>query len=226
MPTDSSEGQSTTPFTVRVWSTKGIDFWSLLSAILIKAQPDSILELGGGRSTTFLADYGARYRKRSVTFEQSEEWHRKIHADLGAMGLTSKHVHHLPLDQTLTPPWYDLARARALLGSRAFDFVFVDGPQGGGRRNVEGQKLIVHAARAARLIVVDDTHRPYNLELFNQLAERFPPDGHFHYRYRNNWLAIGAGEWAPLVQECFGFLGMSFQRTPAPTSEAKGPADD
>jgi hypothetical protein len=42
---------------VKIWATKGVHFWTLLGAILLKVRPDSILELGGGRSTTVLADY-------------------------------------------------------------------------------------------------------------------------------------------------------------------------
>lgn len=212
---------------VKIWATKGVHFWTLLGAILIRTRPDSILELGGGRSTTVLADYAFRSRVRCVSVEQSDLWFRKIVSDLGFMHVRGVHVHHVPV--TRLPgeaPWYDFQAMEKLLGGRAFDFVLVDGPQGGARRNPRGQALIAKAARDARILMVDDVHRPYNLACFEDLAARFPPDGRFFYRYGRNLIAIGAGECREAVRSCFDFLGLPYLAAPAAGDISEGGEDD
>jgi hypothetical protein len=201
------------PSEVKVWATKGIHFWTVFGAILVKARPESILELGGGRSTTLLADYAFRTRIRSITIEQSEVWYRKIVSDLQFMSVRGTHVHHVPVTRPDKDwPWYDFEATQRLLGERTFDLVSVDGPVGDARRNRRGQALVAKAARDARLIVVDDLHRPYNLDYFNELTARFPAHGRFfhHYGGGGNVIGIGAGEWAGLVRSCFEFLEIPF----------------
>jgi len=206
---------------VPIWATKGVAFWGLLAALLVRLGPESILELGGGRSTTFLADYGARHRKLAVTIEQSEVWHAKIVSDLAFMGLRRHHVHHVPLDPAMTPPWYEEARVRAILKHRAFDMVFVDGPQGEARRNRQGTAIVARAAREARLVIVDDVHRSYNDAVFRRLAARMPPDGIFYWRYGRNLLAIAAvAAWAPVVADAFEGLGLAYARSAVPEAAA------
>lgn len=192
----------------RVWATKGIAFWAVLSAILVKARPESLLELGSGRSTTFLADYAFRFRKRFVSIEQDAAWHAKVAEDLRCMNVKGSYVHHVPLDTRETPPWYDREKLAAATGDKAFDLVFVDGPQGAGRRNPEGRKAVRRACRAARLIIVDDVHRPYNLTMFRELAQkRFPTGGVAYHRYANNVIGLAAAEeWKGLLTGCFDFL--------------------
>lgn len=214
----------------RIWATKGPEFWALLSAILLHTKPETILELGGGRSTTFLADYAWRNKKRMVTFEQSEEWYRKISEDLRCMGITREIAYHLPLDETSIPPsrpfWYDYTRARRLIGRAVWDLVFLDGPQRNARRNPRGQELIAKAAREARLIIVDDVHRDYNMTQFMELARRFPPDGLFFYGYSRNRLGIAAGEWAPIVRSCFEFLAIPYSQDATAVVDVNAGDDD
>jgi predicted O-methyltransferase YrrM len=213
------------PSEVKIWETKGIHFWTVFGAILVKARPESILEFGGGRSTTLLADYASRARIRSVTIEQSEVWYRKIVSDLQFMSVRGTHVHHVPLTRPdADVPWYDFEAAQRLLGERAFDLVFVDGPVGESRRNRRGQALVAKAARDARLIVVDDLHRPYNLAYFNELTARFPAHGRLFHRYPvgQNVIGIGAGEWAGLVRSCFEFLEIPFSTELTEGNKAEG----
>jgi hypothetical protein len=211
------------PGETKIWATKGLAFWALLSAILVKTRPESLLELGSGRSTTFLADYAFRWRKPLVSVEQSEVWWRKAVADLRFMHVRGEHVHHVPVVKPRgEPPWYHLETMRRLLDGRRFDFVFVDGPQGGARRSPSGQAMVLEATEAARLIIVDDVHRPYNLELFEQLAERMPPEGRFFYRYGDNVLAIAADEHRTVVEACFRFLELDYDTT----APAGGSDDD
>lgn len=196
---------------VPIWSTKGVPFWALLSAILVKAQPKSILELGSGRSTTFLADYAFRARIRCLSIEQSEIWHRKVSNDLRFMHVLGDYVHHVPVTRPAgRQAWYDLERMQQLIRRRAYDLVFVDGPQGGARRSRSGQALLKRASRNSRLIIVDDVHRAYNLTFFNELAARFPEDGRFFYRYNKNCVAIAADEGRNVVRSCFDFLDLPY----------------
>jgi hypothetical protein len=213
-PVGEPSSEAADPSSVRLWGTKGIAFWALLSAVLIKARPESILELGGGRSTTFLADYAFRHRKRCVTVEESEVWFRKISDDLRFMGVRGSYVHHVPIASGDPPVWYEEEAARRAIGGRPYDMLFLDGPQGAGRRNRRGQAIVERVSRDARLIIVDDVHRPYNAEVFRRLAARFPPQGLFYYAYGRNWLAMGAAEeWANLVASCFAFLDLPYSRT-------------
>lgn len=212
------------PADMVIWTTQGVRFWTLLGAILVKARPNSILELGSGRSTTFLADYAFRARIRSVSIEQSEIWYRKVTNDLRFMSVSGKYVYHVPVSRDAEgQTWYDIDTMKQLLRGRAFDMVFVDGPEGKARRSVNGQAVVRRAARNARLIIVDDVHRPYNRSFFNKLAARFPEDGRFFYRYNSNCVGIAAGEWRGLVRSCFDFLGMAHTPT-FPDESAKQPA--
>ncbi len=231
LPTQEPAGPPAGDRPSKVWATKGIAFWAVLSSILVKAQPDSLLELGSGGSTTFLADYAFRYRKRFASIEQDAAWHAKVVEDLRCMNVKGAYVHHVPLDAAETPPWYDRARLQAAAGDKPWDLVFVDGPQGAGRRNAEGRKVIRRAARAARLLIVDDVHRPYNLALFEALSrQRFGGDAVFH-RYANNAIAIAATEeWRGIVTGCFDFLGVPWSPTmpeiPKPAGKAKESDDE
>lgn len=206
------------PSAVRIWGTKGISFWALLSAILIKARPTSLLELGSGRSTTFLADYAFRNRAQFVSIEQSEIWHRKAVADLQFMKVKGAHVHHVPISQPDgEPPWYDVDEVNRLVGKHAFDFVLVDGPVGDARRSPSGKALIARAARRARLVMVDDVHRHYNDVAFKSLAKRFPRDGIFYYRYGGNLIAMAAAEeWREIVRSAFDFLELDYTAAAPP----------
>jgi hypothetical protein len=154
-------------------------------------------------------------------------WFRKIVSDLSFMHVRGVHVHHVPV--TRAPgrgPWYDFEAMERLLGDRAFDFVLVDGPQGGARRNPRGQALIAKAARAARVVMVDDVHRPYNLAYFEELAARFPPDGRFFYRYGRNLIAIGADDCRETVRSCFAFLDLPYLAAPAAGDLREGDDDE
>lgn len=218
-------GTETTP---QVWATKGAEFWALLAAILQKTKPESILELGGGRSTTFLADYAFRNQRVMVTFEQSEAWWLKVRSDLRYMGIPDKSVYHLPLDPRSQPFWYDIRQAKKLLPRAVWDLVFVDGPQRNARRNRTGQRLIAEAATKARLIIVDDVHRDYNHDQFLALAKPIANAELFYYTYKKdqNILAMAAGEWAPIIRECFTFLDIPLLNTLPEIYEDEGDETD
>lgn len=213
------------PAAMTIWGTKGIAFWTFLGAVLLRARPGSILEFGGGRSTTVLADYAVRAKVPLLCIEQSAEWARKIEDDLQFL-----HIHrpgivrHAPVRPGAdgAPGWYDMDAVRGALAGRAFDMVFLDGPQGGTRKNAEGQAIVAEASRSARLIVVDDVHRPYNLNFFRRLTERMGPGSRFFIAYGNNLLGIASAEWAPILRTTLRFLDLPVLRQP-PAMPAPAP---
>jgi hypothetical protein len=206
------------PSSTLIWCTKGVSFWALLSAILVKTRPNSILELGGGRSTTFLADYAFRFQKEGVTIEESKLWQQKISDDLRFMDVKGYSVHFAPLTGDSDSPWYDFTVVENVIGDRAFDLVFIDGPARMPHRlNARGQNIIRSAARDARLIICDDVQEPHDLDFFHELTSRFPANGRFFYHYGHNVIAIGATvEWADVVESCFEFLGIEYTRSMPP----------
>jgi hypothetical protein len=210
----------------RIWATKGISVWALLSAILIRTRPESILEFGGGRSTTFLADYSFRFKKRGVTIEESEVWRKKILNDLSFMQIQGYPVHLAPLSMDADRPWYDLDIVDRVVDGFAFDLVFIDGPAYMPyRNNLRGQSTIRAAAREARLVICDDVQQPDDLEFFMDLATRFPTEGKFFYQYNKNVIALAAApEWSSIVKDCFEFLRMNYTHAmplvpPLPTGD-------
>lgn len=195
--------------TVPIWATKGIEFWTLLSMILLRARPENLLEFGGGRSSTLLADYAHRFRKTYFCIEQSEHWAEKIRSDLRHMGIGSSGIRHAPVvPMPKGPNWYDPEQVRSVIGDHAFDLVFVDGPSGGGRNSPAGCDIIAHAARSARLAIVDDLQRPVCLKFFDRLAGRSPPHAQFYFIYRNQAIGLVSEPWAPIVSQSFDFLGL------------------
>lgn len=192
-----------------MWATKGIEFWTLFSCILLRTQPESLLEFGGGRSSTYMADYAARSRKPFVCIEQSDIWANKIRSDLKFMDIPQGSVKHAPtVKMDRGPDWYDPAVVKAAIGDRAFDLVFVDGPSGGGRNSPIGCDIILRAARSARLQFVDDVQRPVCLKFFDRMAARVDPAAHFYFIYRRQAIAFASAEFAETIAACFDFLGL------------------
>lgn len=206
-------GRPVDPSEFLIWGTKGISFWGALSAILVKAQPESILEIGGGRSTTFLADYAFRFNKECMTIEESKVWQRKIANDLKCMNIRDFQVHHVPLTSEASDIWYDFDVITRLIGNRTFDLVFVDGPSHmPWRDNVRGQRIVKAAAAKTRLLIVDDVHDRQILSFFHELVQQIPNGARFYYAYRErNVLGIAcAPEWRELVKDSLEFMNMNF----------------
>jgi hypothetical protein len=81
-------------------------------------------------------------------------------------------VRHVPV----VGDWYDVARLDALVPPRC-DMLFVDGPVGvqeslgpADRAGATAQRWLTRVGQGARVVVVDDVHRPANLALARELA--------------------------------------------------------
>ncbi len=157
------------------WGTKSFDCWSVLVAALAIVRPKSILELGSGRSTSYLGEYAAKSGVVLVSLEQNWFYVRKVRRGLQRGFLDPSCVHYAPLD---ADGWYS-ASALDSLTDRPFDMVFVDGPVGvedgmgpGQRANARALEWLARVGRQARLLVVDDVHRSSCFGLLRELLSR------------------------------------------------------
>jgi hypothetical protein len=158
---------------VQTWGTKSFEFWTLLVSALWLVRPRSIVELGSGRSTQYLADYAMKEAIPFVSVEQARGWARRVKRGLAVGLVTGDFVHHVPLGPD---GWYDVERLDALVRPPC-DCLYVDGPVGSqeglGRASRDGEvarSWLARAARSTRLLVVDDVHRDENLGLLRLLA--------------------------------------------------------
>jgi predicted O-methyltransferase YrrM len=168
------------------WGTKSFECWTVLMALLALVRPRTIVELGSGRSTSYLADYAKKADARFASIEQNRFYVRKVRRGMRNSFLDPRYVHYVPLADD---GWYDGERLR-----RAVDFpcdlLFVDGPVGvdealgTGRRNIERALAWLRAAAASsRAIIVDDVHRRSNLELFHLLSAAAPASAALYQSY-------------------------------------------
>jgi predicted O-methyltransferase YrrM len=178
----------------KIWGTKDIKFWSFLSMMLVHMKPTSILEVGSGRSTTFLADAAFENNAHIISIEENEEWQKYISDSLEIMCLPHKIITHIPLTKD---GWYDVDQfsLKTKLFTQEFDLVFIDGPSGISNRNhEEGINRIVHACRAARMVVVDDTHHPAGLSIVKTIEAARDYSGKFTIDYKQR-------KWAKKIHE-------------------------
>jgi predicted O-methyltransferase YrrM len=160
------------PLGVQAWGTKSFEFWTLLAATLWIVRPRSILELGGGRSTSYLGDYAQKEGAAFVSVEQSRGFARRTRTALRAGLVDPRCVHHVPV----RGGWYDLERVRRI-APEPCELLFVDGPVGeqeslgsASRTHDEAVAWLGSIAASARAVVVDDLQRPANLSVADRLA--------------------------------------------------------
>ena len=141
----------------KLWGAKDHKFWCLLSTLLLKCKPKSILELGAGRSTTFFAEYAYESDIPFVSIEESPIWYAEIYRDLRLMFLPGTYIRHVPVDPATD--WYDSEHADNAMDVTPYDLVMIDGPTGRGKRDYRGNMIVERAIRKARIIIIDDTQR-------------------------------------------------------------------
>lgn len=195
----------------RLWGAKDHKFWCLLSTLLIKCKPKSILELGAGRSTTFFADYADAEGIDFASIEESPHWYAEIHRDLRFMFLSGKYIKHVPLDHATR--WYDKELFENAVEFNRYDLVMIDGPSGVGMRSPLSNQNLDMALRDARMIIVDDTQREDCRALSNYMATKrghtYSVDVSYRQRrrgpttgsvsYDENTVTISTSEWSEVV---------------------------
>ena len=151
---------------------------------IIYRRPKRILELGSGSSTIFMArclDLLGDDDARIVCLEHVEFWCGEVKRMVEQAGLTNRvEVFHAPIVETLGPEdrpifWYDLSVLPEDVGP--FDFVLVDGPEGG-----KGDPLARYGAfrllrrRLSRgaLLLVDDGEREGETEIVRMWSRLEP----------------------------------------------------
>jgi predicted O-methyltransferase YrrM len=164
---------------LQTWGTKSFEFWTFLAAALWLARPTTLLELGSGRSTSYLADYAQKTGATLVSIEQNRRFALRVRAALRLGFVAPGGVHHVPVRGT----WYDLRRVQELTPVPC-ELLFVDGPVGAQeslgpalRDDAAAVRWLEPLAGGVRILVVDDVHRQPNLDLAERLAAAAGLDG-------------------------------------------------
>lgn len=171
---------------VMQWGTKSFEFWTLLMIVLGVVRPRSIVELGAGRSTSYLAEYAMKTGARYASIEQSGVYARRVRRGLSLTFVDPRFVHHVPVGED---GWYDAARLAKVVDFEP-DMLFIDGPVGrdeeigcagrSGDRALDWQRRTV---RTASILIVDDVHRRSNLALYESLLRELPPHRSMYVAY-------------------------------------------
>ena len=107
-------------FFFKPWATKPLEFWAILNLILIKTKPESILELGSGRSTFHFYEYAIKYNKNLESIEHNWTYLKFIQKGLKfVFGKNYNYMNFVPIKND----WYDSSKIKT-----DFDFLFIDGP--------------------------------------------------------------------------------------------------
>lgn len=149
------------------WGTKSFEFWTILMVLLALVRPKSIVELGSGRSTSYLTEYAMKEGIPFASIEQNRFYAARTKRGLRNSFLDDSYLHHVPTDDD---GWY---RAEEL--NRVVDFpcelLFVDGPVDIGSRPTEqSSKWLAAASATSKVVIVDDVHSRSNLEMFYKLV--------------------------------------------------------
>jgi hypothetical protein len=205
---------------VQTWGTKSFEFWTLLSAALWLVRPRSIVELGSGRSTQYLADYAMKESISFVSVEQSSRWARRVRRGLTAALVAGDFVHHVPVAPN---GWYDRDRLDGLVRS-PFEALFVDGPVGvqeglgsATRDNAVAREWFARMTPAIRLLIIDDTHRQENQLLLDAIRRNAGGLIAFSLSYQpgrgaNNMVVVAVRQqYAARLYDACAALGISIE---------------
>jgi hypothetical protein len=154
------------------WGTKSFEFWTLLMVLLALVRPKSIVELGSGRSTSYLTEYAMKEGIPFASIEQNRFYVARNKRGLRNSFLSDGYLHYVPIDED---GWYKVEKL-----NRVVDFpcelLFVDGPTEygaqGSRLTKRASKWLAAASATSKVLIVDDVHRRSNLKMFNKLVAR------------------------------------------------------
>lgn len=172
------------------WGTKSFEFWTLLMVMLSTIRPKSMVELGGGRSTSYFAEYALKESVPYVSIEESRSFVRLVRRGMKSSFLADAFIHHGPRDRD---GWYRQSVIDRLVDFQP-DLLFVDGPIRD-RTVPRAVSWISGAAKNARLLIVDDVHWRSVHGLFHSLIQKMPTLAIFYLAYypqpnRENVVAV------------------------------------
>jgi 16S rRNA G966 N2-methylase RsmD len=160
-------------FFFKPWATKPLEFWAILNLILIKTKPESILELGSGRSTFYLYEYAIKYNKKLESVEHNSTYLRFIQKSLKSVfGKSYNYMKLVPIKDD----WYDTSKIKT-----NFDFLFIDGPNAHSflRTNISARsskkaiEFLRDKIKNCKIIIIDDTNRSSIIDLISNLNIQF-----------------------------------------------------
>ena len=146
-----------------------MEFWTLLNFILIYTKPNSILELGSGRSTFYLYEYAIGYEKKLNSIEHNYKFYRYIKKNLRSIfNNDCDFVTFAPIKKN----WYETKNI-----SNNFDFLFIDGPNKKSfiknnksfRNSDQSINFLKDKIHYCKIIIIDDTHRDQEKDLIKKL---------------------------------------------------------
>jgi predicted O-methyltransferase YrrM len=204
-----AEGFDYLPLPNRVWRTKCFEFWVFLGALLHRARPRSLLELGSGRSTIYLSEYASKCNAALVSVEQNPAWAALGNTICRFGGMSERYVHHVPLGPD---GFYPVDRIRQLLPSMP-DMLYLDGPNRD-RSGMVRHEYMLGLCRTATIIVLDDVQRQSVYDQMQLIATASGPRESLYFRYRvtkrfDNYVAVLMAPTAQRVaQDIVAFLGL------------------
>lgn len=188
--TGSEQGRTYSALPETVWPTKSFEFWAFLMGLLQRIEPETLLEIGSGRSTFYLAEYAHKQGKSFVSIEQSQEWAILTNALARFGGIEKEYVKRVPVG---ADGFFDDQMLRKSIPESA-DFLLLDGPNGA-RDSARQAELYKSLAKMARVAIVDDIHLPTiysHMDIFRnegglrgQVFFRYPVKKHY-----DNYLAV------------------------------------
>ena len=157
-------------FFISTWAEKPRTFWKLLSFILKKKKPKSILELGSGKSTFYFLKYVSKNKNINfISLEHHYLWYRRqinmINNNFG-----NKFSNCIKFSKIIDD-WYDYK------SNKQFDFIFLDGPnqysflkKNNSRRDSKiAIKFLKKKIKNCKVLIVDDIQREAEKNLIKKL---------------------------------------------------------
>jgi hypothetical protein len=173
----------------KVWGTKGFQFWTFLSLVLLASHPRRLLELGSGRSTLTFAEYALFAGAEFISIETSREWYHRTFLELHFTNLNTKSLKHVELDPVTG--WYVSSQFRAAIKRIIpVECILIDAPNddNGNSTGMRDTWCAIDELRAvcseAELILVDDVHRQHVFSTVEQMLWSIQDYDFYYFEYR------------------------------------------
>jgi predicted O-methyltransferase YrrM len=206
----------------RIWGTKGFEFWTFLSLLMLQAGSRRILELGSGRSTITFAEYAHSRSARLISLETSEEWYNKAQLELRCLDLPTDAVRLIELDESTG--WYELGQFHShAYEAFPYDCIFIDAPNdpegrsAGMRDSPLALRELGSLCRNTDLILIDDVQRRHIFDTIEQTISDASAYDTYFFDYRVlathlNSLSLSARRGSPAaraIPRIQGTLGLT-----------------
>lgn len=174
---------------LKVWGTKGFEFWTFLSLFLLEAKPQSILELGSGRSTITLGEYAKYSRAHLDSLETNKSWFEKSKVELHAARVPDGAISLIQIDKVTG--WYEIGAFQSTISQGPpYDFALIDGPNknNGKSLGIRDAPIALDTLRKCLVgtttVIVDDVHRRHVLNSVDLMMNPASDYEKYFYDYR------------------------------------------